>query len=153
MSVPSPPNASSAGAPPSATANHIAIAPGSTAKVRGPITVAVLSIVTLGIYVLFWWYFINREMADYGRARSTKELGDSPATSLLALFPGGIVVVPDIWTTVTTFQRIQTAQRLNGQTPINGWLGFVLVLVFSPAFYGYMQSGLNSAWRATADAS
>jgi hypothetical protein len=153
MSVPSPPNASSAGAPPSATANHIAIAPGSTAKVRGPITVAVLSIVTLGIYVLFWWYFINREMADYGRARSTKELGDSPATSLLALFPGGIVVVPAIWTTVTTFQRIQTAQRLNGQTPINGWLAFVLVLVFSPAFYGYMQSGLNSAWRATADAS
>ena len=57
MSVPSPPNASAAGAPPSATAeNHIAIAPGSTAKVRGPITVAVLSIVTLGIYVLFWWY-------------------------------------------------------------------------------------------------
>jgi hypothetical protein len=150
MSV--PPNASSAGAPPSATANHVAIAPGSTAKVRGPITVAVLSIVTLGIYVLFWWYFINREMADYGRARSTKELGDSPATSLLALFPGGIVVVPAIWTTVTTFQRIQTAQRLNGQTPINGWLGFVLVLVFSPAFYGYMQSGLSSAWRATADA-
>ena len=153
MSVPSPPNASSAGAPPSATANHVAIAPGSTAKIRGPITVAVLSIVTLGIYVLFWWYFINREMADYGRARSTKELGDSPATSLLALFPGGIVVVPAIWTTVTTFQRIQTAQRLNGQTPINGWLAFVLVLVFSPAFYGYMQSGLNSAWRATADAS
>jgi hypothetical protein len=149
MSVPSQPNASSA-APPSA--NHIAIAPGSTAKVRGPITVAVLSIVTLGIYVLFWWYFINREMADYGRARSTKELGDSPATSLLALFPGGIVVVPAIWTTVTTFQRIQTAQRLNGQTPINGWLAFVLVLVFSPAFYGYMQSGLNSAWKATADA-
>jgi len=153
MSVPSPPNASSAGAPSSATANHVAIAPGSTAKIRGPITVAVLSIVTLGIYVLFWWYFINREMADYGRARSAKELGDNPTKSVLALFPGGIVVVPAIWTTVTTFQRIQEAQRLNGQTPINGWLAFVLVLVFSPAFYGYMQSGLNSAWRATADAS
>lgn len=151
MSVPSTPNASSAGAPPSA--NHIAIAPGSTAKVRGPITVAVLAIVTLGIYVLFWWYFINREMADYGRARSANELGDSPAKSVLALFPGGLVVVPAIWTTVTTFQRIQAAQRLNGQTPINGWLGFVLFLVFSPALYGYMQSGLNSAWRATADAS
>ena len=151
MSVPSPPNASSAGAPPSA--NHIAIAPGSTAKVRGPITVAVLSIVTLGIYVLFWWYFINREMADYGRARSASELGDNPTKSVLALFPGGLIVVPAIWTTVTTFQRIQAAQRLNGQTPINGWLGFVLFLVFSPALYGYMQSGLSSAWRATAEAS
>ena len=151
MSVPSPPNASSAGAPP--TANHVAIAPGSTAKIRGPIMVAVLSIVTLGIYVLFWWYFINREMADYGRARSAKELGDNPTKSVLALFPGGLIVVPAIWTTVTTFQRIQAAQRLNGQTPINGWLGFVLFLVFSPALYGYMQSGLSSAWRATAEAS
>ena len=151
MSVPSSPNASATGAPP--PANHIAIAPGSTARIRGPITVAVLSIVTLGIYVLFWWYFINREMADYGRARSAKELGDNPTKSVLALFPGGLIVVPAIWTTVTTFQRIQAAQRLNGQTPINGWLGFVLVLVFSPAFYGYMQSGLTSAWRATADAS
>ena len=153
MSVPSSPNPSTAGAPPLATANQVVIAPGSTAKIRSPIAVAVLSIVTLGIYVLFWWYFVNREMADYGRARDTTDLGDSPTTSVLALFPGGLVVVPAIWTTVTTFQRIQAAQRLNGQTPINGWLGFVLVLVFSPAFYGYMQSGLNSAWRATADAS
>ena len=153
MSVPSSPDASSAGSPRSATANHVTIAPGSTAKIRGPITVAVLSIVTLGIYVLFWWYFINREMADHGRARSSKELGDDPTKSVLALFPGGLIVVPAIWTTVTTFQRIQAAQRLNGQTPINGWLGFVLFLVFSPALYGYMQSGLSSAWRATADAS
>jgi hypothetical protein len=152
MSVPSSPDPSTAGAPP-LTANHVAIAPGSTAKIRNPIAVAVLSIVTLGVYVLFWWYFVNREMADYGRARGTSDLGDSPTKSVLALFPGGLVVVPAIWTTVTTFQRIQAAQRLNGQTPINGWLGFVLVLVFSPAFYGYMQSGLNSAWRATADAS
>jgi hypothetical protein len=136
-----------------ATPNHVAIAPGSTAKIRSPITVAVLSLVTLGIYVLFWWYFVNREMADYGRARGTNELGDSPTKSVLALFPGGLVVVPAIWTTVTTFQRIQAAQRLNGQTPINGWLGLVLLLVFQPAFYGYMQSGLSSAWRATADAS
>jgi uncharacterized protein DUF4234 len=126
---------------------------GSTAKVRSPIWVAVWSILTLGIYVVFWWYFINREMADYGRARSAKELGDNPTKSVLALFPGGLIVVPAIWTTVTTFQRIQAAQRLNGQTPINGWLGFVLFLVFSPALYGYMQSGLSSAWRATAEAS
>jgi Domain of unknown function (DUF4234) len=153
MSVPSSPNPSAAPAPPLATANLIPIAPGSTAKIRGPITVAVLSIVTLGIYLVCWWYFVNREMADYGRARGTTELGDNPTKSLLALFPGALIVVPALWTTVTTFQRIQAAQRLNGQTPVNGWLGFVLVVVFSPAFYGYMQSGLNSAWRATTPAS
>jgi hypothetical protein len=149
MSTPSSPAADAL--PPAD--NLVPIAPGSTAKIRGPIAVAILSIVTLGIYVLFWWYFVNREMADYGRARGTNELGDSPTKSTLALFPGGLVVVPAIWTTVTTFQRIQAAQRLNEQTPINGWLGFVLFLVFSPALYGYMQSGLNSAWKATLPAS
>jgi Domain of unknown function (DUF4234) len=148
MSASSTPNPAAAGAPPLATAKLIPIAPGSTAKIRGPIAVAILTIVTLGIYLLFWWYFVNREMADYGRARGTNELGDSPTKSLLALFPGALIVVPALWTTVTTFQRIQAAQRLNKQTPINGWLGFVLYLVFSPAMFGYMQSGLNSAWRA-----
>ena len=49
---------------------------------------------------------------------------------------------------MTTFRRIQAAQSLNGQTPVNGWLGFVLAIVFYPALYGYMQSGLNSTWRA-----
>jgi hypothetical protein len=50
-------------------------------------------------------------------------------------------------------QRIQAAQRLAGQTPINGWIGLLLYLVFSPAFYAYMQSGLNSVWKAQAVAS
>ena len=32
-------------------------------------------------------------------------------------FPGALIVVPAIWTFVTTFKRIQAAQRLNGQLP------------------------------------
>ena len=125
---------------------------GSTAKIRNIIAVPVLAVVTLGVYLVCWWYFVNRELADLGRARGTKELGDSPAKSTLALFPGALVIVPALWTTVTTFQRVQRAQRLVGQDPINGWLGLVLYLVFSPAFYAYMQSGLNSVWRAVAAA-
>jgi Domain of unknown function (DUF4234) len=123
---------------------------GSTAKIRNIIAVPVLAVVTLGIYVIFWWYFVNRELADLGRARGTDELGDSPGKSTLALFPGGLVIVPAIWTTVTTFQRVQAAQRLSGVDPINGWLGLVLYIVFWPAFPAYMQSGLNGVWRAQA---
>jgi hypothetical protein len=148
MSVPSSPGHVTAAAPPSPASRYVQLAPGATAKIRGPIAVAIFSIITLGIYLIFWWYYINREMADYGRARNTDELGDSPTKSTLALMPGAFIVVPALWTTVTTFQRVQAAQRLTGQTPINGWLGFVLYIVFSPALYGYMQSGLNSAWRA-----
>jgi len=112
--------------------------------------VAVLAVVTLGVYLVCWWYFINRELADLGRAKGTTELGDSPAKSTLALFPGALLIVPAIWTTVTTFQRVQAAQRLNGQAQINGWLGVVLYIVISPVLYAYMQSGLNSVWKAQA---
>jgi uncharacterized protein DUF4234 len=120
---------------------------GSTAKIRNVVAVAIFAIITLGIYVIFWWYYINREMADYGRALGTDELGDSPGKSTLALFPGALIVVPAIWTTVTTFQRVQAAQRLTRQTPLNGWLGLVIYVVISPVFYAYMQSGLNGVWR------
>lgn len=124
----------------------------SSAKIRHPVAVAVLAVVTFGIYLVFWWYFVNRELADFGRALGTDELGDSPAKSTLALFPGVLVVVPALWTTVTTFQRVQRAQRLTDQQPINGWLGLVLYIVIAPAMYAYMQSGLNAAWRAQAAA-
>jgi hypothetical protein len=123
---------------------------GSSAKIRNVVAVAILTVVTLGIYLVCWWYFINRELADYGRAQGTSELGDSPTKSTLALLPGVLVIVPAIWTTVTTFQRVQAAQRLAGQNPLNGWIGLVLYLVLSPAFYAYLQSGLNSVWRAQA---
>ena len=119
----------------------------TTAKVRSPVAVAILSVVTLGIYLVCWWYFVNRELADLGRARGTEELGDSPAKSTLALFPGALVIVPALWTTVTTFKRVQAAQRLAGQAPLNGWLALVLYVVISPALYAYMQSGLNGVWK------
>ena len=120
----------------------------STAKLRNVVAVAILAVVTLGIYAFFWWYFINREMADYGRAQGTEDLGTSPGKSLLAITLGALVIVPALWSTVTTFQRVQATQRRAGTTPINGWIGLILFVVLSPAMLAYMQSGLNSAWRA-----
>jgi magnesium-transporting ATPase (P-type) len=133
-------------------AQPVDIGAAKPAKIRNIVAVAVLSVVTILIYAFFWWYFINREMADYGRVRGTSELGDSPTKSVLAITLGALVIVPAVWTTVTTFQRIQKLQRLTGQpTPINGWIGLVLAVVITPALYAYMQSGLNSSWRAVAE--
>jgi Domain of unknown function (DUF4234) len=129
---------------------EVQIAAGSQAKIRSPVWVAIWSLLTLGIYVIFYWYFVNREMADYGRAKGTNELGDSPGMSTLALFPGGLIIVPAIWTTVTTFQRVQRAQRMAGQAPLNGWLAVLLYVVIWPVFYAYMQSGLNGVWKVEA---
>lgn len=150
MTASSSPQATAATAP-SPMSGHVQLAPGVTAKIRGPVVVAILSVITLGIYIVYWWYSVNRELADYGRARDTNELGDNPLKSTLAVFPGALVVIPALWTGVTTTQRIQAAQRMNGQTPINGWLGLVLYLVIFPALFGYLQSGLNSAWRAAVE--
>jgi hypothetical protein len=155
MSTPSShqPATTASTSPPPVAGGGVELAPGSRVRFRSPLVVAVLSVVTLGIYTIVWWYYINEELADHGRSRGTGELGDDPMRSMLALFPGSLVVVPAIWTTVTTFQRVQAAQRLNGQVPINGWIGLLLALVFNPALYAYLQSGLNSAWsgaRSTA---
>jgi Domain of unknown function (DUF4234) len=119
----------------------------ATAKIRNVWAVAILPIVTLLIYYFCWWYFIHRELRDYGRAKNTSELGDSPGKSLLAISLGALIIVPALIGTYRGFKRVQAAQRLAGVEPINGWIGLVLFLVLSPAMYAYMQSGLNAVWE------
>lgn len=119
------------------------------AKVRNPWGVLGLAIVSLGIYVYFWWYFINREMRDLGRVRESRELGDSPGLSVVALL-GSWLVVPGIWTLVTTCQRIQRAQRLvNCNNRLNGWVVALLAVVtLGLGVYVYMQIHLNKVWQS-----
>jgi Domain of unknown function (DUF4234) len=119
------------------------------AKIRSPWAPALLPFVTLGIYYFFWYYYINREMADLGRAKNTDELGDSPGKSLLAVTLGWLIIVPAVLSIIHTAQRIQTAQRLSGvELQLNGWLAVVMALLLPPVFYGYQQSELNKVWRA-----
>jgi Domain of unknown function (DUF4234) len=68
--------------------------PLKTAKIRHPVAVPVFALITLGIYGVYWWYQVNREMRDLGRARNTVGLGDNPLMSLLAVFPGALILVP-----------------------------------------------------------
>jgi hypothetical protein len=124
---------------------------GSTAKIRSVFAPALLPFITFAIYLIFWWYYINREMRDFGKAKGSNDLGDSPGKSVLAITLGALIVVPAIWSTVTTFKRVQAAQRLAGVEALNGWIGLILFVVISPAFYAYMQSGLNSVWKAVGE--
>jgi uncharacterized protein DUF4234 len=121
-----------------------------TAKIRSLWAVALLPIITIGIYFFFWWYFIHRELRDLGRAKNTKELGDSPGTSLLAVTLGALIIVPALVSIYRGFKRVQAAQRLAASEPINGWIGLILFLLLTPAFYAYVQSGLNAVWEKEA---
>lgn len=124
-----------------------------TAKIRNLWAVALLPIITIAIYYFYWWYQINRELRDYGRAKGTDELGTSPGNSLLAVTLGALIIVPALVSTYRGFKRVQAAQRLNGLEELNGWIGLVLYIVLTPAFFSYVQSGLNSVWeRQTAAA-
>src|SRR3954468_1740074 len=119
-------------------------------KVRNPWAVALLPFVTFGIYHLVWWYRINRELRDYGRAKGY-DLGQNPANSVLALFPGVLIIVPALVTYWRGTKRVQGAARLAGHGPVNGWIALVLYLVIGPAFWAYLQISLNDVWRKEAD--
>ena len=123
-----------------------------TAKLRSLWAVALLPIITIGIYFFFWWYFIHRELRDLGRAKNTDELGDSPGTSLLAVTLGALIIVPALVSIYRGFKRVQAAQRLAGKEPINGWIGMILFLVITPAVYAYIPSGLNAVWERSQSA-
>jgi hypothetical protein len=119
-------------------------------KVRNPWAVALLPLVTFGIYHLVWWYRINRELRDFGRARGY-DLGQNPTNSLLALFPGGLIIVPALITYWRGTKRVMGAARVAGTEPVNGWISIILYLLLAPALWGYLQSSLNSVWEAEAD--
>lgn len=120
----------------------------ANATIRNAVLVPVLGLVTLGIYVIFWYYYINREMADLGRARGTRDLGESPGTSVLAITLGALVIVPAIVSIVNTCKRVRTAQRLAGRTDeLNMALALILLLLLGPVGYWYIQNELNKVWE------
>ncbi len=119
-------------------------------KIRSPWAAALLPFVTLGIYHLVWWYRINREMRDYGQAKGY-DLGQNPTNSVLALFPGGLIIVPALITYWRGTKRVQGASSVAGQEPLNGWIAILLYVLLSPGLWAYIQVSLNKVWEAEAD--
>ena len=132
-------------------AEEVAIAgTGSTAKIRNPWGVIGLTLITLGIYYFFWWYFINREMRDFGRARGV-DIGQNPGNSVLAITLGALIIVPAIISLWTTSGRMELTQETAGlQQRANGPIIFILLLLISPVGLWYAQNELNKAWEAQA---
>ena len=78
---------------------------------------------------------------EYGKAKGSNELGDSPGKSVLAITLGALIIVPWILSTINTFRRVQTAQKMAGVEQLNGWIGLILIVVLSPAFYASCRAG------------
>src|ERR1044072_2653578 len=114
-------------------------------KVRSPWAAALLPIVTLGIYHFVWWYRINRELSDYGKAKGY-DLGQNPTNSLLALIPGFLIIVPPLSPYWAGTKEIMGAAKIAGKEPVNGWISIILSLLIAPAFWAYLQVSLNHVW-------
>jgi hypothetical protein len=121
----------------------------SSAKIRNPWGVLGLTFITLGFYHLFWWYYINREMKDYGIINQ-RDLGDSPTRSLLAIWFGAYTLfIATVWTIVGTSQRIKRAQAIAGVEefdPVVAWLLWIFTLGLGALVY--YQAQLNKVWEA-----
>lgn len=97
-----------------------------------------LSLITFGIYYLYWWYKINEEVGAFDQSIKVE-----PVLSLLAMF----VPIANIVTIVKTGGRIGQAERSAGNpSPCSGGLGFLLSLIFGMNII-YYQGHLNKLWE------
>ena len=122
---------------------------GSTAKLRNVVAVAIFAVITLGIYLVFWWYFVNREMADYGQANGV-DLGDNPVLSVLAVTLGALLIIPPFVSLWRTLRRVERAQNhALGSNNIAVILLFILAFIplVNLAVLPVMQSNLNQVWE------
>src|SRR5262249_30536782 len=139
-------------------------------KLRRPWTVAMLSVITLGVYWPFWYYKINREMRDYGLSREDRALSASqPLHSGLAVTIGCMLILPAILSFIGAVGRLRRVEWLaNGRS--RGGFSLIGLLVggelmsfgrsaqgvsLAIAVFGYaayiaasvlIQSRLNAVW-------
>jgi hypothetical protein len=120
---------------------------GLTGKHRNPFLVwLVWPLITLGIYHLYWWYKINDEAR-----RLDPSIEVNPVMSLLALFPGSVIIVPPFVTVYRTGERIRSMQRVAGaEPPVLPIVGIVLMFILG-LYALYYQVALNGVWSRYGD--
>lgn len=122
------------------------------AKERNPLGVIGLMFITLGVYSIFHYYFINKELAELGKARGTDALGDNPMMSVLAIVPGFLLLgIPPLISIWGTWKRQDAARKMFGVGDgIDNVPGFLLHLFISPVALYFLQAGQNGTLEAQA---
>jgi hypothetical protein len=120
-----------------------------TGKERNPLGVIGLSMITFGVYGIFHYYYVNKELAELGKARGITELGDNPMLSVIAIVPGFFLIVPPFISLWNTWKRQQHARQLFGvQQGIDQVPGFLLHLFIGVVGVWFLQQGQNGLLEA-----
>jgi hypothetical protein len=122
---------------------------GALVRIRSPWAPLALGILTLGFYSFVWYWKVNREARDFGRARHDRELADSsPLSSILAVTLGALLIVPAVVSIFGTVHRVQRVERLAGREPVRSAIAVLWIIpvfgVFAPVL---LQQRLNCVWE------
>lgn len=106
-----------------------------------------ISIVTLGIGAIVWYYKLNADAKKLAKNKAW-----SPALSVLAVTLGAILIIPLLVSQWRTWSRVREATDADGMSA-----GIQFCLTFIPivnvVYWGYLQSKLNAAVTAPEAAS
>jgi hypothetical protein len=106
-----------------------------------------ISILTLGLGALVWYYKLNADAKALARNKSW-----SPALSVLAITLGALLIVPLLVSEWKTWSRVREATGADGMSA-----GTQFCLTFIPlvniAYLGYLQHKLNGVAAAPETAS
>jgi hypothetical protein len=109
---------------------------------RNPLGVLGLTLITLGIYGLYWYYKINEEIKAF-----TKDETISPVRSLMAFIFGWIIIVPPFIAMYNTAKHVQEMeQRVGVQQQIEPALTVIFLILISIVNGLYVQEHLNREW-------
>jgi len=109
---------------------------------RNPLGVLGLTIITLGIYGLYWFYKANEEIKRY-----TRDDTISPGRSLLAVIPGALIIVPPFIAYYNTANHVVDMEQRRGiASQISPVLVVVLGIVLWLGMGAYVQEHMNRVW-------
>ncbi|HEY6532074.1 MAG TPA: DUF4234 domain-containing protein [Acidimicrobiales bacterium] len=125
-------------APPAVTPPIAPLGVRTVGKTRNPWGVWGLSIITLGIYYLYWYYKINSEVRDYD-----KSIEVDPAIATVAQF----IPIASLISFWNCGGRINRTQQTAGSSERCSQLAGLLLMVFVLGTgIVYYQSQLNKVW-------